>query len=396
MMKRTQYGSSRQSNFRVALLTNIPAPYRLPFFTELSDLCELTVLFDALSEPNRRWVWNGSDCRFTFKLLNGISIPYIRRRNVNERRFLQLSYNIIPQLFLMKPHVVVSAETGFRSLQASFYCRLKGIPLIIWWEGTQHTEGTSSRLKLFIRRYLVRRASRFWSNGRDSAALLQAYGADLERIDDGMTGIDTKALSLAIRNITPSRDTIRSNLHLKGVVLLFIGQIVARKGIPEYLAALDIVYRSGMRNWSAMFVGTGGLEADLQKWSNDHPEICVNIAGFVQPKELPSFLCAADVFVLPTLDDNWALAPLEALAAGIPQLFSVYNGSTADLLLPSITGRRVNPIKTEEFALTIKQWIESPPERLQSEQIAALLEYYSSEAMARRAIISLENAINTK
>jgi glycosyltransferase involved in cell wall biosynthesis len=307
-----------------------------------------------------------------------------------------LSHNILPQLFLTKPHIVVSAEAGARSLQASIYCRLKGIPLIIWWEGTQHTEGTSSILKLFIRRYLVRRASRFWSNGRDSAALLQTYGADSKQIDNGMTGIDTIALSSAIMKITQSRDTIRSNLHLKGVVLLFIGQIVARKGIPEYLAALDMVYRSGTRNWSVLFVGAGELETSLQKWTKDHPEISVTIAGFVQPKELPNFLCAADVFVLPTLDDNWALAPLEALVAGIPQLFSIYNGCTADLLLPGITGRQIDPMKTEEFAATIKQWIESPPARLQSEQIAALLEYYSSAAMARRAISSLENSINTK
>jgi glycosyltransferase involved in cell wall biosynthesis len=396
MIKRTQYSTSPRSGLRVALLTNIPAPYRLPFFTELNDLCELTVFFDALTEPNRHWKWSESDCRFPYTLLTGIRVPYIRRRNAQERRFIQLSFNIIPQLSSLKPHVVVSAEAGARSLQAAYYCRLKGIPLIIWWEGTQHTEGTSSTPKLLIRRYLVRRASRIWSNGKESAALLQTYGAGSEKIDNGMTGIDTIALSSALRNITKHRDKIRSELHLEGVVFLFIGQLIARKGIHEYLAALDIVYRSGIRNWSVLFVGTGPLEADLRKWSQDHPETCVRMAGFVQPNELPNFLCAADVFVLPTLDDNWALAPLEALAAGIPQLFSIYNGCTADLLLPGITGKRFDPMKAQEFAVTIRQWIEAPPKRLQTDQTAEILEYYSSSAMALRAFSSLKNTITTK
>ncbi len=381
------------SRIRAALLTNIPAPYRLPFFEELSNLCDLTVLFDALSEPNRQWALTDSGFRFPYQILSGLAIPFVRRRNVTERRFLQLRFDIILRLIRLSPDVVISAEMGPRSLQAEAYCHMAVIPLVIWWEGTQHTEGTTSRLKQLIRKYLVRRGSRFWANGKESASLLQAYGADSAKIDLGMTGVDTLALSSEVKKAISNRNRVRSELGIDGTVILFMGQLVERKGISQYLAALDLLYRDGVRKWSALFVGSGGLQPDIKNWSKDHPEIHVTITGFIQPRDLPQFLSAADVFVLPTLDDNWALAPLEALAAGLPQLFSIYNGCTTDLLIPGITGKKIDPLKTDEFAATIREWIDSPPARLSSEQIAKILEYYSPPAMARRGLISLQNTI---
>src|SRR3954471_21799936 len=150
---------------RIALLTPIPAPYRLPFFAALSEHAELTVFFDALSEPNRRWIWRDSDFRFRYRLLKGLFIPVPRRRAGEaspSRRYLQLRWSIIPELFRLKPDIVVSAEMGPRSLQAALYCRLTGARLILWWEGTPHTEGRIAGLKARVRRFLVRRAARFW------------------------------------------------------------------------------------------------------------------------------------------------------------------------------------------------------------------------------------------
>src|ERR1035437_7456631 len=132
---------------------------------------------------------------------------------------------------------------GSRSLQAELYCRLTKTPLVIWWEGTPHTEGVKSRLKLSIRRYLVRRTTRFWSNGKESTALLQTYGAGPTKIDTGMTGIDTKALSSQVKKLLPRRAQIRSELGVDGIVILFVGQFIDRKGILQYLTALDLVYR---------------------------------------------------------------------------------------------------------------------------------------------------------
>ena len=380
---------------RVVLLTNIPAPYRIPFLEELNRLCDLTVLFDALSEPDRQWIWKDRDFRFPYRFLKGFFIPYVRRRhNIVDQRFTHLRYDIIPRLFGLRPDVVVSAE-GPRALQAEFYCRLTKTPFIIWAEGTPHTEHGISKLKFSIRRYLARRTTRFWSNGKETTALLQSYGADLAKIDGGMTGVNTTALSLQVNKLLPSCAQTRAELGVDGMVFLFVGQFVDRKGILQYLAALDLVYRD-IRKWSVLFVGAGPLEVDLRKWGEVHPEVCVAITGFVQYSELPRYFSAADAFVLPTLDDEWPLASLEALAAGLPQLFSIYSGGTADLFLPGITGKVVDPIKTDQLAAAIRVWIEKPPSRLSAEVIGHVVEYYCPAAFAWRGLISIEKALSTR
>jgi hypothetical protein len=96
---------------RVALLTNIPAPYRLPFFRELAGHCDLLVVFDAPLEPNRNWALTESELGFRYTFARGLHIPYLRRRSdigVNEERYLQIRYDILPKLYAFKPSVVVS------------------------------------------------------------------------------------------------------------------------------------------------------------------------------------------------------------------------------------------------------------------------------------------------
>src|ERR1700732_4548770 len=151
-------------------------------------------------------------------------IPYTYRPNV--QRYLHLRYDIISSLFRLRPNIVVSGEMGIRSLQAAIYCRLTGTPLVIWCEGTAHTDVVTFPLKLWLRRYLVRRASRIWTNGKETTAHLQAYGADLAKIDPGMTGADTMRLSSEVGKVLSKRNQIRSELGLDGTVLLFNGRIV--------------------------------------------------------------------------------------------------------------------------------------------------------------------------
>src|SRR6478672_6074536 len=47
--------TGRSSTRRVAVVTNIVAPYRSPVFRELARQVELRVFYSAATEPNRRW-----------------------------------------------------------------------------------------------------------------------------------------------------------------------------------------------------------------------------------------------------------------------------------------------------------------------------------------------------
>ena len=383
-------------NDRVALLTNMPAPYRLPFFKELNRYCDLLVVFDGYIEPNRQWKLGEEELGIRYTFAQGLCIPYQRKRldiGASGERYLRIQYDIIPTLYAFKPSVVVSAEMGPRTLQAAVYCEVTNTPLIIWWEGTQHTEGWVRKKKSYLRKFLVRRARRFWSNGYASTALLLDYGAAPDAIDEGMISADTNLLVQETRNILALRAQLRSELRLNGVVFLFVGRYVEAKGIKEYLEALNLLYGVGLREWSVVFVGSGPLESVLRSWQVEHPDIPTLISDFVQPQELPKFYAIADVLVMPTLEDNWSLVALEAAVAGVPQLFSVYNGCTSDLLWDERVGCVVDPLKVGELASALEDYVHGPLPRLPDELVQWFAGHYGPEQVAARARASLQKAL---
>ncbi len=388
--------SNRIVNNRVALLTNMPAPYRLPFFKELGRYCDLLVVFDDHTEPNRQWVLTESGLGIQHTFAKGFHVPYRRKRydvGTEEERYLQFRYDILPKLYALKPRIVVSSEMGLRTLQAAAYCKATNTPLIIWWEGTRHTERWVSRKKLFTRRLLVKRAQRFWANGHESTTLLLDYGASPDTIDEGMIGIDTNYFASETGKLLSERENIRSELGLKGVAFLFVGRFTKAKGVHKYLEALNILYGAGLRGWSAIFVGSGPLESALRSWRLKHPDIPILISSFVQPYDLPKFYALADVFVMPTLDDVWGLVALEAAVARLPQLFSVYSGCTSDLLRDERMGRAVDPLRVEKLASALRDCIRYPPPRLPDELVRRFVAYYSPGQTAARAWESLEKVL---
>lgn len=383
--------SSKYVRRRVAVLTNIPAPYRLEFFRLLSEQHDLRVFFDAPSEPNRSWT-TPPELPFPHTYLKGDVIPYQRKRPdavPEDERFRHLPYDLLLSLRRFRPEVIVSAELGFRTLQASLYASVYRVPLIIWWEGTLHTEGWVKPYRKLLRRLLIRRARRFWSNGEESSRLLQSYGAEPSRIDNGMIGTNTHHLRAETDEATKTRDQTRRELGLSGVVLLYAGQFVKRKGIIEYLKALEILRSNTAADFSALFVGEGTEKQLIEDWKRSRSDVRMSILGFQQPNHLPRIFAACDVFILPTLDDNWSLAALEAAVAGVPQVLSVYNGASTDLLGYDAPGICIDPHDIHVFAEALKRYVENPPERADNKSRKSIAEFFSAEAVALRACQSI-------
>jgi glycosyltransferase involved in cell wall biosynthesis len=384
-------------NMRVALLTNIPAPYRLPFFRQLSARCDLQVMFDSRSEPNRQWSVP-EDLGFPHSYMTGFVIPQMRRRRdggPNDRRYVQIRYGIVPKLIKFRPDIVISIEFGPRSLQAAIYCAATDTPLILWSEGTPHSEGWQGALRRLLRRSLVRRARRFWSNGVESSELLKVYGARADTVHAGMIGVNTAGLAREVQRQLPRRMEVRAELGVADVVFLFSGQLVSRKGIKEFLAALlPLGARAG--EFSVIILGEGAQKTLIDEWVAAHPGFRLVTLGFRQPDQIPQIYAAADVFVLPTLDDNWSLVALEAAIAGLPQVFSRYNGATEDLMRMNAAGDVIDPLDANAFSEALHGFLDMVPTRVPDEVTSSLISYYSPEACADRALESMRAALTSR
>jgi glycosyltransferase involved in cell wall biosynthesis len=361
-------------------------------FRQFSLHHDLKVFFDSASEPNRAWTLPPG-MEFPYAYLQSRLFAYNRRRPdgiPGEQRFRQISWQLIPALRKFRPDIVIAAELGLRTLQASVYCTLSKTPLIIWWEGTPHTEGWVGKRRKVLRRYLIRRATRFWTNGTESSKLLRSYGATADQIDESMIGTDTEWLANETQRAMDVRHRIRRELGVSGTVFLFVGRFVKPKGIVPFLQALERLQRTTHAEFSVLFVGDGPDRSLLETAKVDNPSIRLVIVDFQQPRALPTFYAAADVFVLPTLEDNWSLVALEAAVAGLPQIFSVHNGATQDLVARQAEGVIVDPLAIDEFAAALKTYAETPPARLSENRRVQITQFYAARACAGRAARSIE------
>ncbi len=381
---------------RVTLVTNMLPPYRVSFYRALSRQVDFHLLLDTLTEFNRNWELPADAKELKLTVQNCRSFVYSRYRGdvgYREKRQFHFSEQTIPMLRALRPDVILSIEFGLKTLWSIFYGWLFHVPVILLSEGTLHTEGHVGRLKRILRRAIVSQCDRFWSNGPDSSELLKSYGAEVSLIDEGMTGIDTQDWHDSVQYQLSQRQDIRTKWNLKGRVLLFSGSLTPRKGIAPLLSAIEAWKgECAAFEFTLLLLGDGEERSAVEEWRKRNPEIHVVMPGFVQPQDLPPFFAAADWAVLPTLDDNWPLATLETLVAGLPQLFSCYNGATSDLCQKE-TGVAFDPLNQQDFLRALREFQAAPEGRIPASIVSQISCYYSAEGQARRALGSIEKVL---
>lgn len=113
--------------------------------------------------------------------------------------------------------------------------------------------------------------------------------------------------------------------------ILFLGQVTIRKGIAELLEAVDLLGDAPVE-----LIVAGPIGIRVPRRFLEHPRI--RWVGAVPRGRAQELYRSADVFILPTLSDGFAITQLEALAAGLPLIVSkncgdvVVNGDNGLLL----------------------------------------------------------------
>ena len=108
------------------------------------------------------------------------------------------------------------------------------------------------------------------------------------------------------------------NLPQDKKIILFVGHLVERKGIVYLIKALKILSKKN-NNFLCCIIGTGVLEKELKyEISKLQIENKVIFAGQKTPDEIPLWVNACDILVLPSLNEGLPNVISEALACGKP------------------------------------------------------------------------------
>ena len=284
---------------------NPPASIHVQFFGEKDD--------SPLAAPHRKPVseWQKG----------GRLIRYLQQNNI--KTVIMLGYRYISYLRTIR------------------YCNAVGIPLFVNSDSNIHGDRSISPYKRWLKKRLyswwLSRVTGVMSMGELGDQFFSYYGAKRSQIYrvpywpdyDTFARIDSDHLNQFRRKFGLSADRN---------YILYSGRLVPQKRVDLLIDAYASI--AAVRpSWDLLIVGAGGLRHELQQCVPSAVQSRVVWAGFLEGVDLMAAYHAADVMVLPSEREPWALVVQEAMAAGVPVVASDIVGAARELVEDKISGR---------------------------------------------------------
>jgi glycosyltransferase involved in cell wall biosynthesis len=345
---------------KIALLTEIPAPFRIPLFNALAARpdVDLRVLFLAEEDPRRRHyrVYEG-EFRFASRVLPGW---HLRRGG----RWVVINGQTVRELRRFRPDVVIVGGWNQPALWGALaFARIRHVPAVCWVESTLRDERPRSRPLQLVKLLFVRSCAAFLVPGRASAAYVRSLGVPDELIAVAPNAVDTEIFARA-RVDRSGRE---------GCTFLYVGRLDPEKGLDVLLRAFEEV------PGRLVLAGSGTEEERLRAAAGERIE-------FLGPRdrdELPALYAEADVFVLPSLSEPWGMVLLEAAAAGLPLVATDAAGAAWEVVENDRNGYRVPAGDVGALAEALRLLAVDPARRARlGDRSAEIARRFSPEAWA--------------
>ena len=313
---------------KVAMVTNIPAPYRLQVFEHLVahpnlDFC---AFYCSGREPDREWDLRDSPVRQVF-----FKEKFFTYRD----KFVHCNPDAWSALSAFRPDVVIT--TGFNPtfLVAYAYARLHGARHIAMTDGTWTTEATLSAVHRFVRRRVYGGTRAFIGASLGSFALYRSYGIP--------------ECLMFQSHLCANNDAFEGGGQCKRYDFVFSARFVPGKNPLFALeVALGAARRLG-RTVSILFLGSGEMIDEMRQVAKImRSEVSVTFAGFVKQAELPAFYASARILLFPTQLDTWGVVANEACAAGLPVIVTPMAGVANELVVHEDNGY-VLPLNADQW-----------------------------------------------
>jgi len=357
------------SSAKVTIVTNIISPYRVPLFNRLSkeDDLDLKVIALAEKEANREWQIAKEQIVFDYHVLPGFH-KFIRSKEIP----IHLNWGLWKALRRYKPDVVITSGYDAPAYWEAFlYCKLFKKKFILWNGTTLLSTRTTGGFIGQAKRFIIRGADRYVTYGTKAAEYLESLGAPKEKIHIGVNTVDMQWFRDQSRKIRAEAKYELWRSHYPGMLLLFVGQLIPRKGLRQLLYAFSKLKDPDI---GLMVVGSGPEERSLRKLCEELGVRNVYWEGFHQQNELPYYYSLSDALVLPSIKEVWGLVVNEALASGLYVLCSNRAGAAHDLIKENWNGKMFDPHDVDQLAGLIRET------KGQIEEIRARREAISEQA----------------
>lgn len=350
---------------RITWVTRSFLDYRIPVYKALDEMCNhnLTVIYYKDIPPLRcqeklkkilgdRAIARDKELRIG----NRPKIDNASRANSSIR--IPISPGLVKQIIQTKPDVLISDGFMQWTYAPLIVSALKGIPHVMLYERTAHTERTAGKIRILYRKFVSHWIDAIGCNGILTGEYIKSIlNWDDTRLTYGHMVADVAGMQQKVTQVSNDKAlALRTQLGIKGIMILFVGQLIPRKGVRELLNAWDTFKKTNNEACTLVYVGSGPQEQELRNIIKSRHIPDIILTGAIDYDHIAPYYKIADCFIIPTLEDNWSLVVPEAMACGLPIATSIYNGCYPELVHPN-NGWIFDPLKQESIIKVLNQII---------------------------------------
>lgn len=371
---------------RVLWLTNIPSPYRVDFFNELGQYCELTVVFESRQSDERDKSWQNFEINhFEAIFLKGIKIgvaeafcpgalKYINRKKYD--KFVVTNY---------------SDMTGMIAVLAM---KIAHIPYII--EGDGAFAGSGKGIKEKLKKAIISYAELCFSTSKQHDEYYQKYGGK-KIIRYTFTSLKAEELALRKEKNMYIKKELRKELGItEKYVVLSVGRFNYQAGYGKGFDTLMKASQLLSSDIGVYIVGDLPTE-EFVRWKREKNIVNIHFIGYKEKNELMRYYAMADVFALLSRGEAWGLVINEAMSFGLPIITTNRCVAGIELIKNGRNGFIVEVDDYEDVVNKIEYIIghEYLREKMRKENLTIINEY-TIENMVKDHFCILENRMKSR
>ena len=345
------------------LTTSFPAykgHFQSPFILNLANSLvkhniKVHVVCPFYKDSKKKYeVWNGIKIhrfqyfypKFLQKLTSGGGIP----SNLNSSFISKIQFPFfILSMFLRARKIVkkcdiIHAQWALSAFVGIFLKKIYKKSIILTESGASANIAVKGTLLKRVLMWTLKNCNFITANNEDQIKLFKRLGIKKDKLKAVFNGIDTVKFKPRNKDLTKSKLNLPKNKR----IILFVGWLIKRKGCKYLISSLNRL-RKKYPNLILLIVGEGNLSFKLkQQVIRYNLEEQVYFIGPKTPQEIPSYMNAADIFVLPSLSEGRPNVVGESMAAGTPTIATAVNG-TSEFIEDGKDGFLIRPKEVGEL-----------------------------------------------
>jgi glycosyltransferase involved in cell wall biosynthesis len=280
-------------------------------------------------------------------------------REVNPVKDIRTLWNLV-RLFRRERPDIVHTHTSKAGILGRLAAWVAGVPIVIHTPHGHvfygHFGKVLSWAFMTIERMFARGTSKI-------ITLTELEKRDHLQCDVGREGQFRSVFSgidvAQFRAASKTRGENRSRLGYldEHIVVGSVGWLTPIKG-HQYLVEAMATLKPQYPTLQCLIIGSGPLETELMQLADEKGvATAIRFLGYTQ--DIPSYLSAMDIFVLPSLNEGMGRALIEAMAVGLPVVATNVGGIPA-VVQDGTTGLLVAPGNSHAVAEAIERYLQDP------------------------------------